>query len=134
VRITCSYCRPLVMSVRNSEPVVAIVQRYRAVSENSPSARDLRSLPYSRAESAASLRPFVVFTDSRAFLPGGRLADRAASAQGGAIVDNNIPDYDIAANVSMLPAIPSFDLRSADAFSPGQTAYTGDQAAGGLFF
>jgi len=134
VRITCSYCKPLVVNVQNSEPVVAIVQRYRAVSESSPSARDLRSLPYSRAEAAVSLRPFVVFTDSRAFLPGPRLADRAASAQGGAVVDNNIPDYDIAANVSMLPVIPSFDLRSADAFAPGQTAYTGDQAAGGVFF
>jgi hypothetical protein len=134
LRITCAYCKPVVVGVASSEPVVAIVQRYRALSEASPSAHDLRSLPYSRAESAISLRPFIVLTDSRAFLPGARLSDRAASAQGGAIVDNSIPDYDIAANVSMLPVIPSFDLRSADAFSPGQTLYTGDQSAGGVFF
>ena len=134
LRITCAYCKPVVVSVQNSEPVVAIVQRYRALSDSSPSAHDLRSLPYSRAESAASLHPFVVLTDSRAFLPGPRLADRAASAQGGAVIDDGIPDYDIAANVSMLPVIPSFDLRSVDAFAPGQTSYTGDQAAGGVFF
>ncbi|HEX5273984.1 MAG TPA: carboxypeptidase-like regulatory domain-containing protein [Candidatus Rubrimentiphilum sp.] len=134
LRITCSYCKPLVVAVQDAEPVVAIVQRYGALSESSPSARDLRSLPYSRPESAASLHPFVVLTDSRAFLPGPRLADRAASAQGGAVIDDGIPDYDIAANVSMLPVIPSFDLRSADMFAPGQTSYTGDQAAGGVFF
>ncbi len=134
LRITCSYCKPVVVGVQDSEPVVAIVLRYRALSDSSPSARDLRSLPYSRAESAISLHPFVVLTDSRAFLPGARLADRAASAQGGAIIDNGIPDYDIAANVSMLPVIPPFDLRSADALAPGQTSYTGDQLAGGVFF
>ncbi len=134
VRITCSYCKPVVVSVKNSEPVVAIVQRYGAPGDSSPSARDLRSLPYSRAESAISLRPFVVLTDSRAFLPGARLADRAASAQGGAVIDDGIPDYDIAGNVSMLPVMPSFDLRSADAFAAGQTSYTGDQAAAGVFF
>lgn len=132
LRITCSYCKPVVVSVQNSEPVVAIVQRYRALSDGSPSPHDIRSLPYSRPESAISLHPFTVFTDSRAFLPGPRLADRAASAQGGAVVDNGIPDYDIAANVSMLPVIPSFDLRSSDAFAPGQTSYTGDQASGGV--
>ena len=134
LRITCPYCKPVVVSVQNSEPVVAIVQRYGALSDSSPSARDIRSLPYSRAESAVSLHPFVVLTDTRAFLPGARLADRAASAQGGAIVDDGIPNYDIAANVSMLPVIPSFDLRTADAFSPGVASYTGDQAAGGVFF
>jgi len=134
VRIMCSYCKTLIVSVQNSEPVVAIVQRYHALSDSSPSARDIRSLPYSRAESVASLHPFVVLTDTRAFLPGPRLADRAASAQGGAIIDDGIPDYDIAANVSMFPVIPSFDLRSADAFAPGQTPYTGDQAGGGVFF
>jgi len=134
LRITCPYCKPVVVNVQNSEPVVAIVQRYGALSESSPSVRDLRSLPYARAESAVSLRPFTVLTDSRAFLPGARLADRAASAQGGGIIDDGIPDYDIAANVSMLPVIPSFDLRSVDAYAPGQTSYTGDQAAGGVFF
>lgn len=134
VRVTCPYCKPVVLSVRNSEPVVAIVQRYYALADSSPSARDIRSLPYSRAESVASLHPFVVLTDSRAFLPGARLADRAASAQGGATVDDGIPNYDIAANVSMLRVIPAFDLRTADVFSPGVTSYTGDQVAGGVFF
>ena len=81
-----------------------------------------------------SLRPFVMLTDSRNFLPGARLADRAATAQGGALVDDGIPDYDIAANVSMLATIPFFDLRTADVFSPGQTSYSGDQAGGGVFF
>lgn len=134
VRITCAYCKPADVAVQSSEPVVAIVQRYRALSESSPSARDLRALPYSRAESAISLRPFVVLTDSRAFLPGARIADRAATPQGGAIIDDGIPDYDIAANVSMLTTIPLFDLRAGDAFAPGQTSYSGDQAAGGVFF
>ncbi len=134
VRVTCPYCKPVEVAVQSSEPVVAIVQRYRALSESSPSARDLRALPYSRAESALSLHPFVVLTDSRAFLPGARIADRAATLQGGAIIDDGIPDYDIAANVSMLSTIPLFDLRAGDAFAPGQTSYSGDQAAGGVFF
>jgi hypothetical protein len=134
LRITCAYCRPLEVTVRPSEPVVAIVQRYAALSDKSPSARDIRALPYSHAESVLSLRPFAVLTDTRSFLPGPRVADRWASAQGGAIVDDGIPDYDIAANVSMLPALPLFDLKDADIFSAGQTAYNGDQAAGGIFF
>lgn len=134
LRITCAFCKPLEVSVRQDEPVVAIVQRYTALSEKSPSAHDIRSLPYSRAESAVSLRPFTVLTDTRAFLPGARIADRWASAQGGAVVDDGIPDYDIAANVSMLRALPRFDLKNADVFSAGQSAYNGDQAAGGIFF
>lgn len=133
LRIICDYCKPLEVTLRASEPVVAIVQRYTALSEASPSAADIRALPYSRAESAVSLRPFTVLTDSRAFLPGPRLTDRWASSQGGAIVDDGIPAYDIAANVSMLPAIPAFDLMNADIFSPGQSAYSGDQSGGGVY-
>jgi hypothetical protein len=133
IRITCLYCLPLIVRVSGSEPVVAIVRRYQALIGTGPSERDLRSLPYARAESAVSLHPFVVLSDNRAFLPGPRLADRGASRQGGTTLDDGIPNYDIVANVSGLPTIPFFNVRRSEVFSPGQTSYYGDQVSGGIF-
>ena len=133
IRISCVYCLPLIVRVSGAEPVVAIVRRYQALLGAGPTERDLRSLPYARAESAISLRPFVVLSDTSAFLPGPRLADRGASRQGGTILDDGIPNYDIVANVSGFPTIPLFTMRRAEVFSPGETSYYGDQVSGGIF-
>jgi len=133
IRITCDYCRSLTLRVRESEPVVAIVQRYQALIAPGPSERDLRALPYARGESAISLHPFVVLSDSRALLPGPRLADRGASRQGGTILDDGIPNYDIVANVSGLATIPFFNVRRAGVLSPGDSSYYGDQLSSGIF-
>ncbi|HET9394265.1 MAG TPA: carboxypeptidase-like regulatory domain-containing protein [Candidatus Rubrimentiphilum sp.] len=133
IRISCAYCLPAIVRVAGSEPVVAIVRRYQALLGTGPSQDDLRSLPYGRAESAVSLQPFVVLNDNRAFLPGPRLSDRGASRQGGVILDDGIPNYDIVANVSGLPTMPLFTLRRSEVFSAGETSYYGDQVSGGIF-
>ena len=133
IRISCLYCLPLSVHVRADEPVVAIVQRFQALANAGPSARDLRALPYAQAESIVSLEPFTVLSDSRAVVPGPRISIRGASRNGGVIVDDGIPNYDVVANVSMLPTIPLFAMRTFTAAQPGEVAYYGDGAAGGVF-
>ena len=62
-----------------SEPVVAIVRRYQALSADAPSPHDLENLPYAHVESAIALRPFTLLAQSSAPYPGSSLSDRGLS-------------------------------------------------------
>jgi len=107
VRITCDFCKPARLAVNENQPVVAIFHRYLALLNASPSPADLDALPYGHVESALSLTPFVVLADSRRIVPGPLLSDRGLSRAGGLLIDHNVPNYDIAANLSPFITIPS---------------------------
>lgn len=133
VQISCTYCATTAANVASDGTVIAIVRRYDALRSNSPSARDLASLPYAHAESAIALRPFTLLNDSAGVIPGPRISTYGASALGGLLIDDGIPQYDIAAGVTAWRALPGFVIKSADVRDPGSAFRYGDMAGGGTF-
>ena len=133
VEITCAYCAPTAANVASDGTVIAIVRRYDALRSAAPSARDLASLPYAHAESALALRPFTLLNDSAGAIPGPRISTYGASAPGGLLIDDGIPQYDIAAGVTAWRALPGFVLKNADVRDPADAFRYGDMAGGGTF-
>ena len=131
VVITCAYCEPLSVAVTADEPVVALVHRYDALAQDTPSQRDITALPYSRAESIVSLRPFTVLEASSHALPGAQISDRGAASRGSALLDDGIPMYDIATNQSAFIAFPAYALRTVSVLPPSDAFTYGDLAGGG---
>jgi hypothetical protein len=134
VRITCAYCAPVLAAVEPGGIVVAIVQRYRALSQSAPSAADLQSLPYAHAESAIALAPFVVLNNSAKTLPGPRLSYYGASRFGGLLVADGIPAYDIAAGASAFATLPAYGVLDTALRDSSDAFRYGDMAGGGTFF
>lgn len=133
VTISCAYCAPTAANVDADGTVVAIVRRYDALRSQSPSARDLASLPYAHAETAIALRPFTLLNDSSGVIPGPRISTYGASALGGLLIDDGIPQYDIAAGVTAWRALPGFTVKSVDVRDPANAFRYGDMAGGGTF-
>jgi hypothetical protein len=96
VEIRCDYCRPTRAVVGADGTVTAIVQRYDAVRLNGPSHADLANLPYTHAESAVSLTPWVVLEQNANPLFASSLHDRSISTVGGLLVLDGVPDYNSA--------------------------------------
>lgn len=131
ITISCAYCRTVSVAVSPREPVVVIVQRYDALAQEAPSMRDIASLPYSRAESIAALRPFTVLENSSHSLPGPQISYLGASSRGALVLENGIPLYDVATNQSPFAAFPAYNTQSV-AWLPPSDAFTyGDLAGGG---
>ena len=133
VTVSCDFCRTQTFAVAAGTPVVAIVRRYGALLSERPSAEDVASLPYGHVESILALQPFAMLEDSQNVVPGPRISDRGLAAQGGLILDEGIPNYDIAANVATFATTPSFDAVGVEAASPLDAFRYGDQAGGGTF-
>jgi hypothetical protein len=131
VTISCDYCLSLMVSVAPNEPVIAIVHRYDAIAQDTPSDRDIASAPYSRAEYIASLRPFTVLENSSRVLPGARLSDRGASPRGMLVLDGGIPLYDVASDETPFVAFPSHAVRQIATRPPSDAFLYGDYAGGG---
>jgi hypothetical protein len=132
VAVTCRYCAPAQAKVRTNEPVVVIVRRYAALAGDTPSGRDVESLPYANVESTLALRPFVLLAQSQSSYPGSRLSDRGLSPDGSLLIDDGSPNYDIVAGASPYELIPAQFERSAS-LQPATDAFLyGDQAAGGI--
>lgn len=131
ILITCRYCEPLTVRVTADQPVVAFVRRYAALAQQTPSQRDVASLPYARIESIAALRPFVVLENSSLPLPGARLSDRGASSRGMLVLDDGIPIYDVVSNQSPLVAFPAYEAQRLSWRSPADAFSYGDLAGGG---
>lgn len=131
VAISCAYCKPVRIAVTQGEPVVALVRRYDALVQEAPSERDVASVPYGRAESIVSLRPFTVFEDSSHALPGPQLSDHASSSRGALLFDNGIPSYDITSNQSAFVAFPDYTLQRVSWLPPSDGFAYGDLAGGG---
>jgi hypothetical protein len=131
VTIACAYCKTVTVTVAPDEPVVAIVRRYDALSQNAPSPRDVASVPYSRAESIAALRPFTVLENSSHALPGPQISDRGASSRGALVFDNGLPMYDVASNQSAFVAFPAYTVQHLSWLPPTDAFTYGDLAGGG---
>jgi len=132
IRVTCRYCQSVELAVHGSEPVVAILWRYDALANDSPSAEDLASLPYAHVESSVALRPFTLLSQSSAPYPGSVLADRGLSTTGSLLIDNGAPNYDIVAGGSPYGSIPAQYEQNAVVRDASNAFSYGDQAAGGI--
>lgn len=133
VIISCSYCSRTTVRVSADGRVVAIVRRYGALTQAAPSSRDLLALPYAHVEDDVSLRPFTELNASSNVLPGPRVSTYGASAFGGLLIDNGIPQYDIAAGTSAWRAFPNFDFQNVDVRDQRDAFRYGDMAGGGTF-
>lgn len=131
VAISCAYCKSLSVPVSADEPIVAFVHRYDALAQDAPSQRDVASVPYGRAESIASLRPFTVLENSSQPLPGPRLSDRASSSRGALLLQDGIPAYDVASNQSPFVVFPDYALTGSSWLPPSDAFSYGDLAGGG---
>jgi len=132
VTITCRFCAPATVAAPKGEPVIAIVERYAALSEASPSSEDLAALPYAGIESALSLRPFTLLRQTTRFYPGSQLSDRGLSPPDALTIDAGVPDYDIVFGSSSFSTIPS-RYESAAGIRPASDAFLyGDQAGSGI--
>lgn len=132
ISITCRYCLGALMPVRPDEPVVAIVRRFAALTEDAPSADDLENLPYAHVESAIALRPFTLLSQTSLSYPGSRLSDRGLSASGSLLVDDGTPNYDIVAGQSPYSTIPAQYEQTASVGGATNAFVYGDQAGGGV--
>jgi hypothetical protein len=130
--IRCRYCQPTVVAVSPGQPVVAIVRRYGALNDDSPSPADLENLPYAHVESSVALRPFTLLAQSSAPYPGAVLSDRGLSSSGSLLIDDGVPNYDIAAGQSPYIFIPAQYEQSAVVHDATNAYAYGDQAAGGI--
>lgn len=133
VTISCTYCRTAVVPVPPDGAVVAIVRRFDALLLPAPTERDLLALPYSHVESSVALRPFTLLNASAGVLPGARVSTYGASPFGGLVIDDGIPQYDIAAGVTTWRAFPGFDVKAADVRDASDAFRYGDMAGGGTF-
>lgn len=134
VTISCAYCEPLVLPVTPEEPVVALVHRYDALAEDSPSERDVASVPYAHAESIAALRPFSVLESTAHALPGPQLSDRGLAPRGMLVLADGIPAYDVATNQSPFVAFPDYAVQHVTWSPPSDAFSYGDLAGGGTLF
>jgi hypothetical protein len=133
VEISCDYCVPAHVAVASDGTVVAVVRRYDAVRLTGPSASDLANLPYARAESLASLAPFVVLETSRNPFVGASLHDRSISTPGGLLVVDGVPDYDSASDAGTWGTLPYASTASVTMLSATQGGTYGDVANAGTF-
>ncbi len=133
VQIRCDYCRPTQVAVAADGTVTAVVQRYDAVRLEGPSPSDLRSLPYTHAESDVALTPFVVLEESTNPLLGASLHDRSVSTIGGLLVLDGVPDYNSADGISTFSTIAYNSAASIDVERAAQGYEYGDIANSGTY-
>ena len=132
ITISCPYCTPVHEPFQAGEPVVAIVRRYDALTQDAPSDRDLATLPYAHVASLLALRPFTVLNDSEFPVVGANVS-LFGNPSTGLIVDDGIPNYDIAAGRSTFSFFPAFSTQHVDVEEPSQAFRYGDEAGGGTF-
>ena len=132
VLVTCRYCRSALVAVRPGEPVVVILRRYEALTQEGPSTADLENLPYAHVESSIALRPFTLLSQNTAAYPGSVLSDRGLSSNGSLLIDDGVPNYDIVAGESPYELIPAQYEQSVVVRDATNAYAYGDQAAGGI--
>jgi hypothetical protein len=132
VLISCRYCASALVAVKPQEPVVAILRRYDALADDSPSPGDLENLPYAHVESSIALHPFTLLAQSSTPYPGSRLSDRGLSSSGSLLIDDGAPNYDIVAGESPYTLIPAQYEQRALLYDATNAYQYGDQAGGGV--
>ena len=130
--IACRYCMPVELSVQDGQPAVAIVRRFDALFDDSPSPADLANLPYAHVESAMALRPYTLLRQTTAALPGSQLSDRGLSPSDALLFDAGVPNYDFADGTSPYETIPQA-YQQTGAIAPPEDAFAyGDRAGSGI--
>ena len=130
--IACRYCMPAELPVLEGQPAVAIVRRFDALFDDSPSPADLANLPYAHIESAMALRPYALLRQTTAALPGSQLSDRGLSPSDALLVDAGVPNYDFADGISPYATIPQ-TYQQTGAIAPPEDAFAyGDRAGSGI--
>jgi len=130
VSISCSYCETV--TVRAGEvPVVAIVRRYQGVAANGPTAHDIARLPIADPQNVLALQPYQVVDESLRVLPGARVYDRGDGYHGAPASFDDVPLYDIAADVSPFLAAPAYAARAIVAAPNLDAPQYGDEALAG---
>jgi len=135
VEVRCSYCateRVPVSPDKADEPLVVIVRRYHALSDEGPSQRDLQVLPYRRPSDALGLFPYLV--PARSYpLYGDSLSDRGLDLGYALVLDQGAPTYDMAGQTTAFATVPSGAVQRVD-IEPASMAYRyGSYAGGGTF-
>ena len=130
--IACRYCMPVALPVLEGQPAVAIVRRFDALFDDSPSPADLANLPYAHVESALALRPFALLRQTTARVPGSQLSDRGLSPSNALLIDAGVPNYDFADGTSPYATIPQA-YQQTGTIAPPEDAFTyGDRAGSGI--
>jgi hypothetical protein len=133
VEIRCDYCRPTDVPVAADGTVTAVVQRYDAVRLEGPSPTDLANLPYTHAESAVSLTPWIVLEQNANPLFASSLHDRSVSTVGGLLVLDGVPDYNSADGWTTYGTIPYNSAADVDVDRVPQAFEYGNVASAGTF-
>jgi hypothetical protein len=134
VAIGCHYCLATRIPVVSGRPVVAIVRRFGALLDKTPSPSDLANLPYSRVESSIGLRPFTLLRQTTEVVSGSQLSDLGFAPGQALLVDAGVPSYDVVDGTSPYDAIPANATRDANV-SPASDAFLyGDRAGSGTVF
>lgn len=111
VSISCAYCETV--TVRAGDvPIVAIVRRYQGVAANGPTPEDIARLPIADSQNVLALQPYQVVDESARVLPGARVYDRGNGYHGAPVSFDDVPLYDIAADVSPFLAAPAYAARA----------------------
>lgn len=130
--IVCRYCLPAEVPIQEGQPAVAIVRRFDALFDDSPSPSDLANLPYAHVESAMALRPFALLRQTTTALPGSQLSDRGLSPSDALLVDAGVPNYDFADGTSPYETIPQAYQQTGSMAPPEQAFAYGDRAGSGI--
>ncbi len=132
VTVACRYCESRTFSVVADQPVVAIVRRFDALFDDSPSPRDLANLPYAHVESAMALRPFTLLRQTTGVLPGSQLSDRGLAPANALLVDAGVPNYDVVLGTTPYDTIPAAYEQTGLVATPADAFLYGDQAGSGI--
>lgn len=130
IAISCAYCERVTLRAGDA-PVVVIVRRYEGVSANGPAARDFARLPVADPQSILALQPYQVVDESSRVLPGTRVYDRGDGYHGAPVSFDDVPLYDIAADVSPFLTAPAYAARSIVAAPNFDAPQYGDEAIAG---
>jgi len=126
VVIDCTYCESERVAVRADEPVVAIVRRYAALRDRTPSPADLAAVPYHELGDVASLAPYVIATSTG-------ISDRGLDRGRGAVLINGVPFYGFFDGSDAALTIPAYAQTSLVERSPLAAPSYGAYANGGMF-
>jgi hypothetical protein len=132
VTIVCRYCASRTLAIVPGEPVVAIVRRFDALFDDSPSPADLANLPYGHIESAMALHSFSLLQQSTGIFPGSQLSDRGLLPANALLIDAGVPNYDVVFGASPYDSSPAMYQQAGSIASAANAFLYGDRAGSGI--
>ncbi len=124
--VDCRYCREQSLHLEGNMPVAVIVDRFAALRNDVPDARDIAALPYGTIGDVLGLIPFTLPAD-------GQISDRGLERGHALILDDGAPIYALATGASGLVDYPDRYVRAITALGPSRAFRYGSYAGGGTF-